>query len=68
MDVKNLSDGKFLITIGPTQSKMLNEIGFKDGKDSEKVLADLVFCGIATEHSDMKLKEIIALQTEFRNH
>lgn len=59
MDVKSISNGQFHITLGPTTSKMLNEMAYAKEQDAEKVLASMVFITIVSEHTEMGLRKTI---------
>lgn len=55
MDVKNIDKNQFLVSLSPTESKMLHEIALDSKQKVEAIFANLMFYTIGAEHAEMLL-------------
>jgi len=65
MDVKSIDNDKFLVSLNPTESRMLHEVAFGGKQEVEKVLASMLFFQIGSASAELKLAEAIASHDEY---
>lgn len=59
MEVKPVDSSSFLVTLGPTEKRLLDEIAFAGGNPSEKTFATLAFHAIVCESLEIKAQHQI---------